>query len=141
MSTTTSSQRNIKSRLPTSNSINNMATNGNEAKSNRVGLKKPLSATNILQNYSSPNAVNNRSKKSPVLSNNFHQPKPIKTIHIDKINNISTDNSHHQQNGHQSNKQSSQRISHAPAQPYFFHAIAPAPISKDGNNQQVFSLI
>ncbi|CAF4243301.1 unnamed protein product, partial [Rotaria sp. Silwood2] len=134
MSTTTSSQRNIKSRLPTSNSINNMATNGSETKPNRNGLKKPLSATNILQNYASSSTLNTRSKKSTAISNNFHQNKPTKPVTIDKTNN--NNNNHHQHNGHYLNKKSLQSMSHSPSPPFVFHAIAPAPVSKEINEQK-----
>lgn len=115
MSTTASSIRNIKSRLSTNNTMNNMTTNGNEIKSNRIYLKKPLSATNIIPNYSSTNGFNNHLKKRTVLSNNHH---------------------HHQQNGHHSNKQSPNSRPHSPSPPTILYAIAPAPSSKESNDEQ-----
>lgn len=120
MSTATSSIHNIKSRLPTSNSINNiMTTNGNENKSNRIYIKKPLSATNMISNYSSTNGFNNHLKKRTVLSNNSHIKKSNHHYH------------QQQQNGHNSNKQVSNNRPHSPSPPVVFHAIAPAPLSEE----------
>ncbi len=130
MSTTASSIRNIKSRLPTSNSISNMTTNGNEPKSNRIYLKKPLSATNISQNSPPKNVLNNNLKKRALLSNNSHQNKLTKSVLIDEKRNNNND----QQNGHYSNKQSSNSMTDSPSSPIIFHAIAPAPSSEEFND-------
>lgn len=139
MSATTAPQRNMKSRLPTSNSINNMASNRNEMQSNGISSKKSLSVTNILHNHSSDNAFHNRSKKPSVSLN-----KAIRTISNDKpsvINHINKTIRQHppgvQQcnNGTHSNKQSTRRKSHSP--PCIFHAIAPAPISRVVSDEQV----
>jgi hypothetical protein len=128
MSTAASSIRNIKSRLPTSNSINNMTNNGNESKSNGIyNNKKPLSATNILQNYSSINGFNNHLKKRSGLSNHFHSNKLIKSASTDGKNN-------HHHNGHHSNRQSSNNITQSPSSQIIFHVIAPAPLSEELND-------
>jgi len=130
MSTAASPIRNIKPRLPTSKSISNMTTNGNEPKSTRIYFKKPLSATNILQNHPSTNGRHNHLKKQTVLLNNCHQNKVIKSASIDEKNN----NYYHQQNGRSSNKQSSNNRTHSPSPPIVFHAIAPAPSSEEYND-------
>jgi hypothetical protein len=130
MSTAASPIRNIKSRLPTSKSISNMTTNGNEPKSTRIYFKKPLSATNILQNYSTTNGRNNHFKKQTVLLNNCHQNKMTQSTSINEKPN----NNHCQQNGHSSNKQSSNNRSHLPSQSTVLYAIAPAPSSEEYNN-------
>ncbi len=137
MSTATSSIRNIKSRLSTSNSINNMTTNGNEGKSHGIYTKKPLSATNVLQNYPLTNGCNTHLKKRTVLSNKFYQNKQTKTISTDEKSN------HHH---HQNNEQSSTNTTHPHPPPDILYAIAPAPSSEEYNHstkeindkQQVF---
>jgi hypothetical protein len=121
MSTTASSIRNIKSRLPTSNSIHNMTNNGNENKSNGIYRKKPLSATNMLQNYSSINALNNHLKKRSF----HHSNKLTKSASIDgKIEK--------KINGHHSHT----RLSNNSSPPIIFHVIAPAPMSEELNDSR-----
>jgi hypothetical protein len=132
MSTTTSSILNIKSRLPTSKSINNMTTNGNDTKSNRIYFKKPLSATNILQSYSSKNGYNNHLKKRTVLSNDFHPNKPTKSTSIVEK---SIANCHHH-NGHHPNNQLSNNTTHHPSPPTVLYAIAPTSLSSETNNDK-----
>jgi hypothetical protein len=136
MSTAASSIRNIKSRLPTSNSISNMTTNGNETKSNRIYFKKPLSATNILHNYASTNCFNNHVKKRTILSNSLHQNKLARPVSKDEKsnNNNNHHHHHHQQNGNSSDKQSSDTTTHSVSPPIVFHAIAPAPSSDEFND-------
>lgn len=60
--TTKSSVRNVKSRLPTSNTTNNMTTNGNDIKSSRICIKKPLTTSNFLQNNSATNGFSTQLK-------------------------------------------------------------------------------
>jgi hypothetical protein len=127
MSTTASSIRNIKPRLPTSNSINNMTTNGNEPKSNRGYFKKPLSATNILQNYPPPNGFNNHLKKRTILSNSHHQNKSTKSNSIEEKSN------HHPHNGQHSTKQLTNNTTISQTPPNILHAIAPASSSQEIN--------
>lgn len=103
----TSTIQNIKSRLPTSNSIHTITINGNEGKSNGIYNKKPMSATNLLQNYSSTNNFN----RHPNQRKNY----PTKPIAIDNKK---------QQNGHSSKTK-------MPSPPIVFHAIAPAPKSNE----------
>lgn len=102
--TTKSSIRSIKSNLPTSNSVNNMSTNGNDYKSSRICIKRPLSTANFLQNNSTTNGLNNHLKKRTLQFNNFFNSK-IKS--------------------NQSNE-------HSPSPPLVFHAIA--PISSEETN-------
>ena len=90
MSTATSSIRNIKSRLPTSNSIHNMTNNGNENKSNGIYSKRPSSVNNMFQNYSS------------IKKRSFHPSnKIVKSISEKKLN------------GHHTNNPSSAIVFHA----------------------------
>jgi hypothetical protein len=111
MSTATSSMRNIKSTLPTSNSIHNMTNNGNENKSNGIYSKRPSSVNNVFQNYSSTNGFNNHVKRRSF----HHQNKAVKSIAERKLN------------GHHANTQTSNSSSSA----VIFHAIAPAPVSEE----------
>ncbi len=96
--TTQSSIHNIKSRLSTSNSVNNMSTNGNDLKSSRICIKRPLSTTNFLQNNSTTNGFTNHLKKRTLQLNNFFHSKT---------------------KSNQSNDRST-------SPPLIFHAIAPA---------------
>ncbi|CAF5127231.1 unnamed protein product, partial [Rotaria sp. Silwood1] len=45
-------------------------------------------------------------------------------------------NNYHQQNGYYSNKKSIHSMSHSPSPPFVFHAIAPAPVSREINEQK-----
>ena len=105
MSTTASSVRQLKTRLTTSNSINNITTNGNDSKSNRNCFKKPISATNGLQPYVSSNGL----KSHPLIANHHYH--------------------HHQthQNGKHPMKRSLTHMDRSHSPPVIFHAIAPAP--------------
>ncbi len=120
--TTKSSIRNTKSNLSSSNSVNNMSTNGNnDIKSSRICIKRPLSTTNFLQNNSATNGISNHLKKRTLQINKFFNSKV----------------------------KSNQSNDHSPSSPSIFHAIAPAPseetdnISKqtNGEQQQVHSFL
>lgn len=120
----TSTLQNIKSRLPTSNSIHTIPTNGSEGKLNGIYGKRPKSATNFLPNYPTSNDFNYHLKQCTNCST-----KPL-TIDNKK-----------QQNGH-----SSKTKIQPPSPPIIFHAIAPAPIpavledslKQDTHEQKVF---
>jgi len=121
--TTKSSVRSIKSRLPSSNSVNNMTTNGNDMKSSRICIKKPLTTTNYLQNNSTTNGFSNHLKRRTLQFNNFIHSK------------IKSNHSNESTNGHQSNE-------HSTSPSLIFHAIAPASqeeinnLPKQVNGQQ-----
>jgi len=118
----TSTIQNIKSRLPTSNSIHTIATNGSERKLNGIYGKKSKSVTNFVQKYSTSNDLNYHLKQRTNCST-----KPL-TIDNKK-----------QQNGH-----SSKTKTQSP--PTIFHVIAPAPnpavsedsLKQDTHEQKVF---
>src|SRR2546430_1217752 len=97
--TTKSSIRNIKSSLPTSVSVNNISTNGNDIKSSRISIKRPLSTTNFLQNNSATNGLSNQLKKRTLQLNNFFHSK----------------------------SKSNQSNEHSTSPKPIFHAIAPIP--------------
>lgn len=118
MSTAASPIRNLKSRLPTSNSINNVSSNGNECNTHGIYRQKPLSTTNLLQNYSPMNKFNHHLKTRSSLSNNHnHRNKLTKSSSID---------------GQKSkqNSQSSMPVNPPPS-PIIFHVIAPAPLLEE----------
>jgi hypothetical protein len=121
--TTKSSVYNIKSRLPTSNNINNMTTNGNDMRTSRIAVKRPLSTTHFYPNNSTTNGFSTHLKKRTLQLNNFFHSK-LKSNHLNE-----------QTNGHQSNE-------HSPSPPLVFHAIAPTSSgetnksSKQINNEQ-----
>ena len=68
----TSTIQNIKSRLPTSNSIHTIATNGSERKLNGIYGKKSKSVTNFVQKYSTSNDLNYH-LKPPTIDNKKQQ--------------------------------------------------------------------
>jgi hypothetical protein len=114
-----------------------MTTNGNETKTNGSYFKKPSSATNLVQNYSSSNGHNNYLKKRTVLSNSLHQNKPTKSNSIEEKDN------HHPHKGHDSTKQLANDTTPSSPSHVIFHAIAPAPLygeindlTKETNNEQ-----
>ncbi len=82
---------------------NNMSTNGNEIKSSRIYVKRPLNTTNYRPNNSSTNGFSNHLKKRTLQLNNFFNSK-IKPF--------------------RSNEQTSTH--RTPSPPLVFHAIAPA---------------
>ena len=112
--TTKSSIRNIKTTLTTSNSVNNMSTNGNDIKSSRICVKRPLSTATFLPNGSTTNGISNQLKKRTLQINNFFHSKIKPTRSVE------------QTNGHQSHDCST-------SPPLTFHAIAPASPDEDNN--------
>jgi len=82
-----------------------MSTNGNDSKSSRICIKRPLSTTNFLQNNSTTNGFNNHLKKNTLQLNNFLNSK------------IKSNQSHE----------------YPSSPPVTFHAIAPSP-SEELNN-------
>ena len=113
--TTKSSVYNIKPRFSTSNSVNNMTTNGNDMKTSRISVKRPLSTTNFYQNNSPTNGFSNNLKKRTFQINNFYHSK------------LKSNHSNEQVNGH------------SPSPPLIFHAIA--PVSTDENNKSSKQII
>ena len=122
MSTTASPIRNLKSRLPTSNSINNMSTNGNESNAHGIYRSKPLSTTNLLQNYSPMNKLNHHFKTRAGVSNtnhhHHHRNRLTKSTSIDE----------------NKPKINQQQSSPSPPSPIIFHVIAPAPVLEENNH-------
>jgi hypothetical protein len=132
MSTSTTSLRNHKSRLATSNSINNMTTNSSESKSNRNCYKKPMSATDLLNNYASTNS----SKRHSFLSH----PKPHQTLSVTTISikNNNTEHIHYHQhkqqqenNGNQPNESLPTSVNCCSVLSTVFDAISPDVTSND----------
>lgn len=100
---TKSSIRNIHN----SHSVNNMSTNGNEMKSSRICVKRPLSTTSFLPNNSATNGFSNHLKKRTLQINHFFNTK------------IKPFRSNEQTNNNRSHE-------HSTSPPLVFHAIAPA---------------
>ena len=128
MSMATSSLRNIKPRMTSNNSINNMPTNGNEQKSNRTYLRKPTSATTVLASSTSANGLNHH-VKTPHRMSIGSQPILPAAPADDKI---PLQQSHHY-NGHHHHYRQTIDYSSSP-RPTLLHAIAPAPLSEELND-------
>jgi hypothetical protein len=112
---TKSSVYNIKPRFSTSSSVNNMTTNGNDMKTSRISVKRPLSTTNFYQNNSPTNGFSNNLKKRTLQINNFFHSK------------LKSNNSNEQVN------------SRSPSPPLIFHVIA--PVSSDEINKSSKQII
>ncbi|CAF0858252.1 unnamed protein product [Rotaria sordida] len=104
---TKSSIQSIKSRISSSNSVHNMATNDNDKKQNRMQVKKPFSTTNFLQNNSTTYGLTNHLKKRTLRLNNFLHSK------------LKTNCSNESTCSHQSDR-------HSTSPPPVLYAIAPA---------------
>lgn len=116
--TTKSPIRNNQTKLTNSHSVNNMSTNGNEIKSSRICVKRPLSTANFLPNNSTTNGFSNHLKKRTLQINHFFNSK-IKPFRPNE-----------QTNGHRSHD-------HSISPPLIFHAIAPAsPDDIDTSSKQ-----
>ena len=121
MSTAASPIRNIKSRLPTSNSISNVSSNGNDCSAHAIYRQKPLSTTNLLQTYSPMNNLNHHLKTRSGLSSNNHRNKLTKSSSIDGSK-------------PKQNSQPSIPANPSPPSRIRFHAIAPAPLLEENNH-------
>lgn len=95
-----------------------MSSNGNESNAHGIYRQKPLSTTNLLQNYSPMNKFNHHYKPRAGVSNHHPRTRLTKSTSIDE-NKSKTNHQH----------------SHpSPPSPIIFHVIAPAPLLEENNH-------
>ena len=144
---TSSSLRNIKSRMTSSNSINNVPLKGNEQKSTRTYLKKPMSATTVLPSSTSTNGFNHHVKTRHRMS---IDSQPVLSVAATDEKSP-TGHSHHHNGHHHHHHHHRSTTNHSSSpRPTLLYAIAPAPLSEElddsarethNNEKQVLFLI